>query len=34
MLAVVLTVGVVTLLGTTPVLRVARIDPTRTLREE
>jgi putative ABC transport system permease protein len=34
LLAVVLTVGVVTLLGTTPILRVARIDPTSTLREE
>jgi len=34
MLAVVLTVGAVTLLATTPILRVARIDPARTLREE
>jgi predicted permease len=34
MLAVVLTLGTVTLLGTTPILRIARIDPAETLREE
>jgi predicted permease len=34
MLAVVLTLCAVTLLATTPILRVARIDPARTLREE
>jgi len=34
MLAVVLTLGAVTLLATTPILRVARIDPAKTLREE
>jgi ABC-type antimicrobial peptide transport system permease subunit len=34
MLAVVLTLSAVTLLATTPILRVARIDPARTLREE
>ena len=34
MLAVVITLGVVTLLGTTPILRVARIDPVKALREE
>jgi predicted permease len=34
LLAVVLTLCLVTLLATTPVLRVARIDPARTLREE
>jgi ABC-type antimicrobial peptide transport system permease subunit len=34
MLAVVLTVSAVTLLATTPILRVARIDPAKTLREE
>jgi len=34
MLAVVLTLAAVTLLATTPVLRVARIDPAKTLREE
>jgi ABC-type lipoprotein release transport system permease subunit len=33
MLAVVLTLGTVTLLGTTPILRIARIDPAETLRE-
>jgi ABC-type lipoprotein release transport system permease subunit len=35
MLVVVLTLSVVTLLATTvPALRVARIDPAKTLREE
>jgi len=34
MLAVVLTLCAVTLLATTPILRVARIDPARTLRDE
>ncbi|HJZ76920.1 MAG TPA: ADOP family duplicated permease [Vicinamibacterales bacterium] len=34
MLTVVLTLGAVTLLATTPILRVARIDPAKTLREE
>jgi len=34
MLAVVLTLAAVTLLATTPILRIARIDPARTLREE
>jgi predicted permease len=34
MLAVVLTLCTVTLLATAPILRVARIDPARTLREE
>ncbi|HZP86125.1 MAG TPA: FtsX-like permease family protein, partial [Burkholderiales bacterium] len=34
MLAVVLTLAAVTLLATTPVLRVARIDPAKTLRQE
>jgi len=34
MLVVVLTLCAVTLLATTPILRVARIDPARTLREE
>jgi ABC-type antimicrobial peptide transport system permease subunit len=34
MLAVVLTLCAVTLLATTPILRVARIDPAKTLREE
>jgi predicted permease len=34
MLAVVLTLAAVTGLGTTPILRVARIDPVKTLREE
>jgi predicted permease len=34
MLAVVLTLAAVTLLATTPVLRVSRIDPAKTLREE
>jgi predicted permease len=34
MLAVVLTLSAVTLLATTPILRVARIDPAKTLREE
>jgi ABC-type antimicrobial peptide transport system permease subunit len=34
MLAVVLTLCTVTLLATTPVLRVASIDPAKTLREE
>jgi ABC-type antimicrobial peptide transport system permease subunit len=34
MLLVVSTLCAVTLLATTPVLRIARIDPARTLREE
>jgi predicted permease len=34
MMAVVLTICAVTLLATTPILRVARIDPAKTLREE
>ena len=34
MLAVVLTLGAVTLLATTPILRVARIDPAKTLRDD
>ena len=34
MIAVVMTLGVVTLLGAMPILRVARIDPVKTLREE
>ena len=34
MLAVVLTLCAVTLLATTPILRVARIDPARALREQ
>ena len=34
LLTVVLTLGAVTLLATTPILKVARIDPARTLREE
>jgi hypothetical protein len=34
MLAVVLTLAAVAFLATTPVLRVARIDPAKTLREE
>jgi predicted permease len=34
MLAVVLTLCAVTLLATTPILRIARIDPAKTLREE
>jgi ABC-type antimicrobial peptide transport system permease subunit len=34
MLAVVLTVCAVTLLATTPILRIARIDPVKALREE
>jgi hypothetical protein len=34
MLAVVLTLCAVTLLATTPILRVAHIDPAQTLREE
>ena len=34
MLAVILTLCAVTLLATTPILRVARIDPAKTLREE
>jgi ABC-type antimicrobial peptide transport system permease subunit len=34
LLAVVLMVCVVTLLATTPILKVARIDPVRALREE
>jgi hypothetical protein len=34
MLVVVLTLSAVTLLATTPVLRIASIDPARTLREE
>jgi ABC-type antimicrobial peptide transport system permease subunit len=34
MLAVVLTLVAVTLLATTPILRIARIDPVRALRDE
>ena len=34
MLAVVLTLCAVTLLATTPILRIARIDPVRALREQ
>jgi len=34
MLAVILTLCAVTLLATTPILRIARIDPAKTLREE
>ena len=34
MLVVVLTLCAVTLLATTPILRVASIDPAKTLREE
>jgi ABC-type lipoprotein release transport system permease subunit len=34
LLAVVMTVCAVTLLATTPILRVARIDPAQTLRDE
>ena len=34
LLTVALTLGAVTLLATTPILKVARIDPAKTLREE